>query len=554
MHYNILIGGAAGQGIDTLVTILAKLLKKEGYAVLTTPDFMSRIRGGHNFVLVRFGDCAVESHSLVLDGIVALDDDTVRLHLAELKPDGFILGDESLAAEDPRALKLPLTAEAKALGNLRVVGSIAAGAVLKLFSLSLDGLPVVLAQELKQEYIDVNLAAYRSGYASAAERYPRLSAGFAEHMIVNGSQALALGALAGGLRFYSAYPMSPSTGIMEYLALNSQKFNVVVEQAEDEIAAINMALGASYAGARSMTGTSGGGLALMVEAIGLSGIAEIPLVIVDAQRPGPATGLPTRTEQSDLRFVIHAAQGEFPRKVIAIRNQADAYRQAIRALDIAERYQLPMIILSDQYLADGLATVKALTLPEQQTRTEAPIAAADYQRYRITADGISPRLIPGQSAHLVIADSDEHDENGLITEDGEMRTQMMDKRMRKMAGLSKELEEPDYFGAPQAEVLLLGWGSTWGPIKEAVERLNQEKPNQYGALVFGDIFPLPEQLLREKSKGVRTIINIEQNATGQLAGLVREMTGIVCTGSILKYNGRQLSAEEIIIKIKEAGK
>jgi 2-oxoglutarate ferredoxin oxidoreductase subunit alpha len=551
MHYNLLIGGAAGQGIDTMALVLGRLLKKEGYAVLTTPDFMSRIRGGHNFILMRFGDSPVYSHSMAIDGMIAFDDETVDLHIDALKPDGFILCDEKLETVDERAIKIPMTEMAKELGNPRVSGSIATGVLLKLYGLSLDGIKEILEQELKAALIEVNLKAYDLGFTQVEARYKKLDADFSDHMMISGNKALALGALAAGLRFYSAYPMSPSTGIMEFLASKSKELDVVVEQAEDEIAAINMVLGASFAGARAMTGTSGGGFSLMVEAIGLSGIAEIPVVIVNAQRPGPATGLPTRTEQSDLRFAIHASQGEFPRKVIALRHQEDAYRQTLRAFQTAEKYQIPVIILSDQYLADGSATIKPFSLPDEHSDNDPEtVLPADYKRYQLTEDGISPRLIPGQTEHLVNVDSDEHDEQGLITESAEVRKSMVDKRMLKLQGIISELEEPEFFGSKKAEVLLLGWGSTWGPIKEAVELLNQETPDKYCALVFGDVDPLPDKVLKDQARRVRSIINIEQNATGQLAGLIREKTGIVCTQSILKYDGRQIAGEEIALRIR----
>lgn len=551
MHYNLLIGGAAGQGIDTMAAILGKLLKKEGYAVLTTHDFMSRIRGGHNFTLIRFGDSPAYSHSMSLDGLIALDDETVGLHIGELKPEGFILCDEKIKTEDERAIKISMTEMAKELGNPRVSGSIATGVLLKLFGLSLDGLEKILVQELKEELLEINRTAYVQGYDQVEPRYEKLKADFSGHMIINGNRAVALGALAAGLRFYSAYPMSPSTEIMEFLASKSKELNVVVEQAEDEIAAINMALGASFAGAPAMTGTSGGGFSLMVEALGLSGIGEIPVVIANVQRPGPATGFPTRTEQSDLRFVIHASQGEFPRKVIALRNQEDAYRQTIRAFATAEKYRIPVILLSDQYLGDTSATVKPFSLLEKVADPEPENPKGEYKPYLLTENGISPRRYPGQTEELVNVDSDEHDEQGLITESSEMRIKMVDKRMGKLQAIVEELEEPEFLGSEEGDVLLIGWGSTWGPIKEAVEQLNRQTPDRYSALVFGDIYPLPDKLLQEKAKKARLIINVEQNATGQLAGLIREKTGIVCTQSILKYDGRPIAAEKIASRIRE---
>ena len=549
--YNLLIGGAAGQGIETTAAILQKLLKKSGYNVFTARDFMSRVRGGHNFSLIRFGAEPVFSHSDKLDGIIALNDETVEYHQSQLNQNGFILCDSKLTTDDPRAIKIDMTAMAKELGNPRVSGSIAIGAILKLFGEGLTYVEDSLRDFIKDQYLDVNIEAVTKGFGIVEERFPHLEGKYSDWMILSGSQALSLGAIAAGLRFYSAYPMSPSTAVMEYLASKGDEAGIVVEQAEDEIAAINMAIGASFAGARAMTGTSGGGFSLMVEALGLSGMAEIPLVVVDVQRPGPVTGLPTRTEQSDLKFVISASQGEFPRMVIAVRNHADSFYQTARAFHLADKYQIPVIILSDQYLGDASATVEPFDLSKidseksPQTQTE----EGEYLRYRFTPDGISPRLIPGKSKNFVSIDSDEHEERGWITESAEMRVKMMDKRMKKLKLLEQELQEPEFIGPESFDTLILGWGSTYGPITEAVKALNEKSNGAYAALVFGDIYPLPQKLLKEKASKARRIINVEQNATGQLAGLIRENTGIACTSSILKYDGRQISGEEIVDRV-----
>ncbi len=549
--YNILIGGAAGQGIETTAAILEKLLKKSGYHVFTVRDFMSRVRGGHNFTLIRFGTEAVQSHSYRLDGMIALNNETFELHRDQVGDNGFILCDTKITAEDTKAIKLDMDAMAQGLGNPRVSGSIAVGAVLRLFSDSTEHCGDVLRSFVKEADLDVNLKAIMKGYNSVHAMFPRIEGHFEDSMILSGSKAMVLGAIAAGLRFYSAYPMSPSTTLMEHLADKGEEAGIVVEQAEDEIAAINMAIGASFAGARAMTGTSGGGFSLMVEALGLSGMAEIPLVVVDVQRPGPVTGLPTRTEQSDLSFVITASQGEFPRMVISVRHHEDAFFQTIRAFDLAEKYQIPVILLSDQYLADASATVMPFDL--SHISVAEPASGTDiegeYLRYRYTGDGISPRLIPGKSNHFVPADSDEHDELGRITEAADVRIRMMDKRMKKLENLSAELQEPDFIGTKKYDTLLIGWGSTYGPITEAIRLLNEREPGKYAALIFGDIYPLPTKLLLQKSVSAARIINVEQNATGQLAGLIRQYTGIACTSSILKYDGRQISGEEIADKL-----
>jgi len=555
--YNILIGGAAGQGIDTTVNILEKLLKRAGYYVYSTKDFMSRVRGGHNFSLVRFGNEIITSHSDKYDCIVALNEETVMLHKDNLKEDGFIICNSNFKADVPQMIKLNIDKAAEDLGNKNVSGSIVIGAILKMFNENLNNIEEVLKTSIKEQLLEINLKAIKIGYENIDSKFPHMDGNFSDWMILSGNKALVLGAMTAGVKFYSAYPMSPATSIMEYLASKSNESEIVVEQAEDEIAAINMAIGASFAGVRSMTGTSGGGFCLMVEALGLSGVAEIPIVIVDVQRPGPATGLPTRTEQADLKFVISASQGEFPRMVVSLRNHNDAFYQTIRALNLAEKYQIPVIILSDQYLADTSACVPLYNLSDIHLELPASSDSLEidgiYQRYSFTEDGISPRLIPGKSKNLVITDSHEHDEKGKITESADIRIKMFDKRMKKLEKLEEELLEPDFLGNENCDTLIIGWGSTYGPIKEAVKVLNESNKNKYGALVFGDIFPLPKKLLKEKASIAKTIINVEQNGTGQLAGLIRELTGIECNRSILKYDGRQISGEEIVAGILNGG-
>jgi 2-oxoglutarate ferredoxin oxidoreductase subunit alpha len=551
--YNILIGGAAGQGIETMVGILEKLLKKSGYHIFTSRDFMSRVRGGHNFSLLRFGNKPSMTHCSELNGIIALNSETVEFHKNDLLEDGFILCDENVESSDSRTIKIPMAQMAKEIGNPRVSGTIAVGAILKLFGEDLSGAEEVLKRELPEKYFDINNEAIKEGFGQVEKRFEQASGDYSDHMLISGSQAIGLGAIAAGLKFYCAYPMSPSTAIMVYVASKGEKAGVVVEQAEDEIAAINMAIGASYAGARSMTGTSGGGFSLMVEALGLAGIAEIPVVIVDVQRPGPATGLPTRTEQSDLKFVVSASQGEFPRMVIAVRNHADSFYQTIRAFDIAEKYQIPVIILSDQFLGDATSTVKKFSADHISVASPIREFDGDYMRYKLTDDGISPRLVPGTSENLVLIDSDEHDEHGRITESAEVRNAMVKKRMKKLEKLKEELLEPDFLGDDGFDTLLVGWGSTYGSIAEAVEKLNADG-GKYAALIFGDVYPLPEKLIREKAKQAKNIINVEQNATGQLAGMIREYTGITFDSSVLKYDGRQITANEIIEQIKKEAK
>jgi 2-oxoglutarate ferredoxin oxidoreductase subunit alpha len=488
--------------------------------------------------------------------MIALNEETIKIHLDHLQPEGFILCDSSIKTEDPRAIKLDMDSIAKELGNARAAGSVAIGAGLKLFGIPLDEAVVrrIFEKIVKPDYIEMNIKAVRAGYDSVPMKFKQYRGNENDHILISGNKALALGALTAGLQFYSAYPMSPSTSIMEYLALKAKETGIIVEQAEDEIAAVNMAVGASFTGARAMTGTSGGGFSLKVEALGLSGMTEIPLVLVNVQRPGPVTGFPTRTEQGDLRFMISASQGEFPRMVIALRHHEDAYYQTIRAFNMAEKYQIPVILLSDQYLADSTASIPmpdphriALYEPE-----EVPVPG-EYLRYRYTGSGISPRKYPGTRDGFVSADSDEHNERGHIVEDSETRIRMMDKRMGKLKLIEQELQEPDFLGSEDPEVLLLAWGSLFGPMKEAVNLLNRKKERRYGALVFGDVWPLPQKLLRQTAASAKTIVNVEQNYSGQLAALIHEVTGIKTDGSILKYDGRQLSGEEIAARVDKEG-
>lgn len=546
--YNILLGGAAGEGIETMSTLFEMLLKQAGFNIFTTRDFMSRVRGGHNFVQIRFGENPIESHSNQLDGIIAMNAETFTLHQNELIENGFIICDSSLGLSDKRVLALPLMETAKELGNGKILTSVAVGAILSLFQIDITNCELTMERIFEASLVKVNLAAIQKGYTMATPRYEMIPQNLAMHMLVSGTNALTLGAIAAGLKFYSAYPMSPSTGILEYLSKQGEKLGIVVEQAEDEIAAVNMAIGAAYAGAPAMTGTSGGGFSLMVEALGFAGMAEIPLVIVDVQRPGPATGLPTRTEQSDLKFVISASQGDFPRMVIALRNHKDAFYQTVRAFAMAKKYQIPVILLSDQYLGDSTSTVPIFEMKMYYESRQISPANALYKSYALTDNGISPRLFPGKSNALVHADSDEHDEYGFITESAQVRRRMMDKRMQKLALLKSELLEPEFIGNERCETLLLGFGSTHGAIREAIAMLNQQWAS-YAALVFGDVYPLPTELLKRYASKAHKIICIEQNATGQFASLIREATGITCNDRILKYDGRQLTAADILERI-----
>ena len=517
---------------------------------------MSRVRGGHNFTLLRLGDEAFDGHDWEeVSLIVAFDQATVELHRHRLAPEGRILLDADLAVEADGALyPLPLRQWAQAAGSAKVLPTVMVGAVCRLLGLTLT--EEYLAAFFAGRESQANVTAYGLGYQGADSwlSVPESEA-FGQRPLLNGNEAIALGAVAAGCGLYTAYPMTPATTVMTYLAAQADRTGMLVEQAEDEIAAVNMAIGGAYAGTRSMTGTSGGGLCLMTEGISLAAMQELPLVILDSQRPGPATGFPTRTEQSDLLMVLHAGHGEFARVVLSVRHPADAYRQTQRAFYLADKYQLPVLLLTDEYLAD--AKVHRDLLPEEESRWwqfflqgEEDADAEEYLRYRLTEDGVSPRRLPGVGSQVVIVDSDEHSEAGHITESAQVRRQMVLKRNAKQTGLQQEMEEPEYFGDPRPDVLLYGWGSLWGPMRDAVRILRQGQL-PVGCLCFGDIWPVPTQRLWQYWSQARLHLCVEQNYSGQLAQVVYQATGLHPEGQINEYDGRQLSGRQIARRVGE---
>jgi len=362
--------------------------------------------------------------------------------------------------------------------------------------------------------------------------------------------------MASGLKFYSGYPMSPATTIMEFISSQADKYKIVLEQAEDEIAAVNMVIGANFAGARAMTATSGGGFCLMVEALSLAGMTETPVVIVVAQRPGPSTGLPTRTEQADLNLVMHAGHGDFPRAILAPGYPEQALSLMSKAFNLADKYQTPVIVLGDQHFGDAYFTVDELdlggiTIDRGHILTNQDLPSPlEYKRYAPSESGISPRILPGQTRAVLYADSDEHTEEGHITESATVRNQMMRKRMQKLEGLSREIGPPEFYPSGQAELVLLGWGSTHGAIKEAVDKLNQ---NGIAAqmLHYSELFPINPRHLAAAGLRKSKIIAVENNFTGQFADLFSNATGLSVDQRILKYDGRPFTSREIVDRIKD---
>jgi 2-oxoglutarate ferredoxin oxidoreductase subunit alpha len=378
-------------------------------------------------------------------------------------------------------------------------------------------------------------------------------------MLINGNQAIAYGAAAAGCRWISMYPMTPATSITEWLASHHKKLEIVVKQCEDEITAILMAIGAAHTGVRAMTATSGGGLSLMVEAVGLAAITETPLVIVDAQRGGPSTGLPTRTEQSDLQFVLHLSQGEFPRVVLAPGTIEECFLAGYRAFNFAEKYQLPVFILTDMNQSTASRAIDperfnfdAVTIDRGELLTDEQLDALTepYLRHKVTESGVSPRAVPGHPNAVIMTTSDEHYENGQAVEDVEPRVQQMDKRMRKLDLAAQDIRPPLLEGAPDADITLVGWGTTYGPIHEARVILESEgvKVNH---LHYHDIWPFPAARTEEVLRNAKRVIDIENNFTGQMAQIIRMVTGIDIPEKLLKYDGRPFAGDEIAEKIRE---
>jgi 2-oxoglutarate ferredoxin oxidoreductase subunit alpha len=565
MDYTIKIGGAAGQGIQTIGFTLSKVFSRYGYDLFSYQDYESRVRGGHNFYQIRFADSKVLCPREPVDILVALDAASIPLHSGELSDVGFAIYDSEDIKETHkgrRYIDIPMSRMALERGGSKIMANTAAcGAVMGMMGMKVELLEDVLASTLKRkETLESNIKVARAGYEFGNTNCPECSfqpAGQASaKMTIEGNEAIAFGAIASGCKFYSAYPMTPSTGILTFMAGHAERHGIVVEQAEDEVAAINMALGASFAGVRAMTGTSGGGFALMVEGISLAGMTETPVVMVLAQRPGPATGFPTRTEQSDLLFGLFAGHGEFPRAVFAPGSPEQAFKLVNKAFDITEKYQVPVIILTDQHLADSAWSLDGIDLDhfkytDYRLRGEEFAGLTEYKRHAFTDSGVSPLAVPGEGPHVVVTDSDEHDEEGHIVEDAETRTLMVDKRyFKKLPRVKIEIEPPLLYGAEEPEVVLVGWGSNYGVMREAVDSLGGG--SSIAMMHFSELYPFPEAG-RAKFMGTlekaRMAICIENNASGRFASLMRMETGFKFERAIHKYDGRPFTLEGLLEEI-----
>jgi 2-oxoglutarate ferredoxin oxidoreductase subunit alpha len=517
---------------------------------------------------MRFSESPLYASRETIDILVALDKASIEVHEEEVSRDGMIIYDASALKEPrdgPQFLNVPFMDLAVQHGGRIMANTVATGAVIGMLGMGFDLLLETITRTLEKkgtETVTANVNAARAGYDYAVRECLRCAFSVAPvgagKMLIAGNDAIGFGAIAAGCKFYAAYPMTPSTGIMNFIAGQASKCGIVVEQAEDEIAAINMIIGASFGGVRAMTGSSGGGFALMVEGLSLAAMTETPVVIALAQRPAPATGLPTRTEQADLLFALHAGHGEFPRVIFAPGNPEQAFYLTHKAFDLAEKYQIPAFILTDQYLADSEWTCEHFDLDrmkytDYRLRGDVLRDLPNYRRHEYTETGATPLAIPGETTHLVVTDSDEHDEEGHLTEDGQIRNKMVDKRLfRKLPRIAAEIAPPLAYGHEEPEMVLVGWGSTYGPMRESVDLLG--RTTKIAMLHFSEVYPLP---LRNEFDYIaflgkaRQTICIENNAMGQFASLVKAETGYEFKDKINRFDGRPFTVDSLVKEIKK---
>ncbi len=571
---SILIGGEAGQGLSRSGTLLGKALMRGGLHVFGSIDYPSVIRGSHNFYTLTASDEEVHSNGDSVDLVLALNKETVLLHVGELSPGGGIVYDEGieisseeLGRDDVRLLPFPLTGIVKEIGGPEVIkNTVALGAGLGLVGYDVEVMKSVISDAFagRDRIIEMNHAAIEMGYGYAREHYAdalsielKSSGGSPDSIIVTGNEAVALGAIAAGCRFYAAYPMTPASAVLHYLISTEEETGMTVVQTESEISALNMVVGASYAGVRAMTATSGGGFCLMTEALSLAAMTESPLVLMLGQRPGPSTGLATYTAQGDLLFAVHAAHGEFPRVVVAPGDAEECFHLTMEAFNLAERYQIQSIIVTDKQVIESHKSTPAFEPVVGIDRGELEIVdewgGEEYKRYRITESGVSPRILPGTMGATVFANSNEHTEYGYTTSDPLKTVMMVDKRMRKGSSLRAEiagLSPVKVYGPEDADVTLVGWGSTKGAALEAIKTLERDGVKaRFVQVVYIEPFPA-EAFKAALGSGGRRLL-VEGNRTAQLGQIIRLHTGIAFEDTLLKYDGRPFTPGEIAARAME---
>ncbi|MBW1958533.1 MAG: 2-oxoacid:acceptor oxidoreductase subunit alpha [Deltaproteobacteria bacterium] len=543
---SILIGGKAGDGIRQAGQTLARLLNRMGYRIFFYDDYPSLIRGGHNFSIIRASKKKILAHKEKVDLIVALNQDAVEKHRHRLNSGGVILYDSKKV--EAQGVGIDFMGLVKELEGAPIMRNTAAlGALAKVLNIDWPLLERVITDTIEKE-VDLNLKIAHSAYNQVEKTcfsVPNLNQKMLP--LVSGNEAIALGAVQAGLNMYIAYPMTPASAILHYLAEHEDDLGVVTIHPESEIGVALMALGAAYAGAKAMVGTSGGGFALMTEALSLSGQGEFPIVFVVSQRPGPSTGVPTYTMQGDLSFVIHSGHGEFAKLVLAPGDAEEAFYLTGLAMNLAWKFQIPCFVLSDKHLSESIFSFDA---DPDKVKPEDPLlwdGKGEYKRYLDTLNGISPLAFPGNPAAMVKATSYEHDEYGITTEESEQIARMQKKRLRKKKTMEDELaryEQVKVYGDPESKTVLLCWGSTKGACIEVAEELGLKVVQP---LVLE---PLPITPLREVLSDADKIIDVEVNATGQLAKHLSGH-GICIDDMILRFDARPFTVDVLLEKVKE---
>jgi len=554
---SIVISGEAGQGINTIEYVLTSILKLEGYNVFATKEYMSRVRGGCNSTEIRISSERVSAFVDKIDVLIPLNADSIPYLRKRITKETLILGEKVKLGAEENVFDVPFSDIAKSIGGTIYSNTVACGVIFGLLGIPKGTIENFLKKhfaskenEVIQKNIEANVRGYQIGEGLAGVGRLKVNINKEKkdkkEIFINGAEAVSLGAIAGGCKFISSYPMSPSTGVLTFLSEHADEFDLISEQAEDEICAINMALGASYTGARSMVTTSGGGFALMIEGVSLSGMIETPVVIHLSQRPGPATGLPTRTEQGDLELALYSGHGAFPRIIFAPGNLEDAFFLTQKAFNLADKFQIPVFVLTDQFLMDSYYNIGSFDTSQIKNTKYIVETDKDYKRYKLTQDGISPRGIPGFGKGLVAVDSDEHDEEGHIIEDADLTTAMVDKRLKKNDLIEMEIIEPQLIGNENYNTLVIGWGSTYSAIKEAIKCLCRD---DVSFLYFNQVYPVSSTITKYLNKA-KNIIIVENNATSQLGKLIKLKTGLEIEKKILKYDGHPFSVEGLVEKIK----
>lgn len=575
-----MIGGEAGFGIMASGLMLIRTFSRGGLKAITINDYPSLIRGGHNVILLRVANHEIFATDNQADILIALNRETIDLHKTEVVEGAAIVFDnESIQVTETDFTKkvnlypVPLMKLAKeAGGDVLMRNTVALGATLALTDYGVEILESVIRDQFGrkgEEVVKKNMLLAQSGYDYVNKNYPQgyqkkltRSDNVPKQLVLTGNEAIGLGAIAAGMKFFAAYPMTPINGLLYYLAGVAEKTGFVYKQPEDEIAGINMAIGASFAGVRSMVATSGGGFSLMTEGLSLAGMIEQPVVIIYGQRPGPATGLPTWTTQGDLHFVLNASQGEFPRLVLAPGDCEEAYHLTSIAFNLAEKYQTPVFVLVDKYLCESYFSVPFVAISESQVKIErgklmSPEEQSkelEIKRYLLTEDGISPRPIPrvGSGNGVFHSNSDEHDEYGYSTEEAHLTKSMIEKRNQKYLVAQKEVPEPVLYGAQDAQHTLVGWGSTKGPVLEAIRQLtDQGAGNLVNYLHMNWVNPFPSQIVKNILSQAKHVIDIEGNYNSQMADWILVKTGISIKDRINKYDGRPFFPAEIIRKLRK---